>query len=84
MEAVTRSQYKRSFHKFEEELITVTGHGPPRAHAHFVLWVGLVLPTRTSRGGPSSRPCAGLGLERGLLLLSRKPPSLSLPQTVTQ
>ena len=29
-----RSQYKRSFHKFEDEL---TGHGPPRAHAHFAL-----------------------------------------------
>ena len=37
---MTRSQYKRSFHKLEDELITATGfsgHGPPRAHAHFAL-----------------------------------------------
>ena len=89
MEAATLSQYKRSFHKFEDALqLVFSGHGPSRAHAHLVFVGGariscllLFTHTPTRRGRPSGRP-ALCRAERGLHLLSRKPPSLSLPQTV--
>ena len=44
MEAVTRSQYKRIFHKiFEDELITATGMGHHARMRICFFWVGLVL-----------------------------------------
>ena len=89
MEAVTRSQYKRIFHKiFEDELITATGMGYHARMRIWFSWVGLVLAAHTHlptrRGRPSAGRPALCRAERGLHLLSRKPPSLSLPQTVTQ
>ena len=97
---MTRSQYKRSFHKiFEAELITATVSLRPAMGHHarmriWFLWVRFELVlvvycwlTHTYLHAgvdrPADRPCARLA-ERGLHLLSRKPPSLSLPQTVTQ
>ena len=94
MEAVTRSQYKRIFHKiFEDELITATGMGH-HARMRICFFLGgariscLLLLTHTytptRRGRPSAGRPALCRAERGLHLLSRKPPSLSLPHTVTQ